>query len=586
MSLFSELKRRNVFRVALLYGIASWLLLQVADVGASLLDLPAWVGKFVFLLLALGYPLALIFSWVYELTPEGLQKESKVDSTQSIVRKTASKLNAAVIVLLLLALTALIADRFLPEYIAPQPETPVVSGAPEASIAVLRFVNMSSDEENEYFSAGLSEELLNLLARIPNLRVAARTSAFSFAGSGTDAISIGEALNVAHVLEGSVRKSGDTVRITAQLIKTSDGYHVWSETWDRQLDDIFRVQDEISAAVVDSLKISLLGEAPKAHAVNPQAYTLYLRGKSVAQIHSEENLRQGARLMREALDIEPEFADAWAALATIRTNQVGRYFLPLDEGFIQARAANERALQFDPDNAKARSGLCWIHMYYERDFPAASDCVRTALEVSPNDTSTLNTAATFYRNIDRMGLAIDAYKKAQETDPLSSSVIFNLTLAYLAAEQLDKAAAQLEIGRSIYADEPLVEVFDAAIALRRGDPEKALTSSENISGQMKNWMRAIAFQDLGRSVDVDAELQRLEMSGARAAPFIIASVHAYSGDADAAFEWLEQALQVGDDNLVEIRGRYLFEKIENDPRWQPFLAKIGISDADLIALGY
>ncbi len=586
MSFFSELKRRNVFRVALLYGIASWLLLQVADVGVSLLDLPAWVGKFVFLLLAMGFPLALIFSWVYELTPEGLQKESKVDSTQSIVHITANKLNAAVIVLLLLALTAVIADRFLPEYIAPQPETPVVSGAPEASIAVLRFVNMSSDEENEYFSAGLSEELLNLLARIPNLRVAARTSAFSFAGSGADAISIGEALNVAHVLEGSVRKSGDTVRITAQLIKTSDGYHVWSDTWDRQLDDIFRVQDEISAAVVDSLKISLLGDAPKAHAVDPQAYTLYLRGKSVAQIHSEESLRQGATLMREALDIEPEFADAWAALATIRTNQVGRYFLPLDEGFIQARAANERALQFDPDNASARSGLCWIHMYYERDFPATSDCVRTALEVSPNDPSTLNTAATFYRNVNRLDLAIDAYKKAQETDPLSASIIFNLTLAYLTAEQLDNAAAQLEIGRSMYADEPLVEVFNAAIALRRGEPEKALESSENISGQMRNWMRAIAFQDLGRSVDVDAELQQIDMSGARSSPFIIASVHAYSGDADVAFEWLERAMEVGDDNLVEIRGGYLFEKIENDPRWQPFLAKIGISDADLVALGY
>jgi TolB-like protein/cytochrome c-type biogenesis protein CcmH/NrfG len=445
---------------------------------------------------------------------------------------------------------------------------------------------MSSDEENEYFSAGLSEELLNLLARIPNLRVAARTSAFSFAGSGADAIAIGEALNVAHILEGSVRKSGDTVRITAQLIKASDGYHVWSESWDRQLEDIFKVQDEISAAVVDSLKISLLGEAPKAHAVNPEAYTLYLRGKSVAQIRSEESLHQGATLMREALDIEPEYADAWAALATIRTNQVGGYFLPLDEGFIQARAANERALRFDPDNASARSGLCWIHMYYERDFPAAGDCVRAALKVSPNDPSTLNTAATFYRNIDRMELAIDAYKKAQQTDPLGSSIIFNLTLAYLTAGQLDNAAAQLEIGRSMYADEPLVEVLDAAIALRRGDPEKALTTSENVSGQMGSWMRAIAFQDLGRSVDVDAELQQLEMSGTRNAPFIIASIHAYRGDADTTFEWLERAMEVGDDNLVEIRGGYLFDKMENDPRWQPFLAKIGISDVDLIALGY
>ena len=217
MSLFFELKRRNVFRVALLYIVASWLLLQVADVGVSILELPTWAGKFVFLLLAIGFPLVLIFSWVYEITPDGLQKESKVDSTQSIVHKTASKLNAAVIVLLLLAVTGLIVDRFLPEYTLPQPDVPVTESVPDASIAVLRFVNMSSDEENEYFSEGLSEELLNLLARIPSLRVAARTSAFSFHGTGAEATEIGAALNVAHVLEVSVRKSGDTVRITAPL---------------------------------------------------------------------------------------------------------------------------------------------------------------------------------------------------------------------------------------------------------------------------------------------------------------------------------------------------------------------------------
>lgn len=584
MSFFSELKRRNVFRVALLYAIASWILLQVADVGSSILELPGWVSKFVFLILLIGLPLVLIFSWVYEITPEGLQKEASVDSTQSIVHKTASKLNAAVIVLLLLAITGLVVDRFLPEYVRPEPAGNSV--VPEASIAVLRFRNMSSDEENEYFSEGLSEELLNLLARIPGLRVAARTSAFSFAGSNADAIEIGAALNVAHVLEGSVRKSGDTVRITAQLIDADDGYHIWSETWDRQLDDIFEVQDEISAAVVESLKIALLGEVPAARAVNSEAYTLYLRAKSAGQVKTDENLQRAADLLQEALEIEPGFADAWSALATMHINRAGRYFVSQDEGFSLGRAATERALEIDPDNATARSGLCWILMYYEYDFSATDDCVRDGLASSPANASTLNTAGTFYRNIGRHDLAIDAFQKALETDPISASIHFNLAIAYVTAARLGEAQMQLEVVRSLYPEDSFVDVVSAAIMQRRGDAEMSLAISEEIPGQMGNWMRGIALHDLEKPDDVERVLQELEMSGARDAPFIIASIHAYRGDTDAAFAWLERALENGDDNLVELRGGYLFDKLEADSRWQPFLAKVGISDADLALLGY
>jgi TolB-like protein len=585
MSIFTELKRRNVFRVALLYVIVSWIILQVTDVGVSLLDIPAWTGKLVFLLLAVGFPLILIFSWVYEITPDGLKKESAVDRDRSIADKTANKLNTAVIVLLVLALTGMIVDRFLPA--EPAVEQAALVGnddAPGASIAVLKFENISSDEENEYFSAGLSEELLNLLARIPNLRVAARTSAFSFSGSNADIATIGAALNVAHILEGSVRKSGNKVRITAQLIKTEDGFHLWSQTWDRQLDDIFAVQDEISSAVVESLKISLLGEAPAARQVDPEAYTLYLRGKSIIEIHSEENLAHGAALLRQALEIEPEFADAWAVLASSQTNQVSRYLVPRDEGFAHALVSNQRALEIDPGNVRARSGLCWIMMYYERDFPAANNCVQAALVNAPMDASTLNTAATFYRNVGQFGLAIEAYKKALQTDPLAASINFNLVLAYLSAEQLDNAVAQFEIFQSLHSGEPFVEVIAAGIELRRGMPEAALGRSDRITGQMRNWIRAIAFQKLERPADVEIELEILKASSARSAPFVIASIYAYRGEADNAFDWLQQAIEIGDDNLVEVRGNYLWEPVYSDPRWQQFLAEVGISDADIAAL--
>lgn len=584
MSFFSELKRRNLFRVALLYMIASWILLQVADVGSSILELPGWVSKFVFLILMIGLPLVLIFSWVYEITPEGLQKEASVDSTQSIVHKTASKLNAAVIVLLLLAITGLVVDRFLPEYVGP--ESAGISEIPDASIAVLRFRNMSSDEENEYFSEGLSEELLNLLARIPNLRVAARTSAFSFEDSDADAVEIGSALNVAHVLEGSVRKSGDTVRITAQLIDAADGYHIWSETWDRQLDDIFEVQDEISAAVAESLKITLLGELPAARAVDSEAYMLYLRGKSIGQIHTEENLDLAAELLQAAIELEPNFSDAWSALATIRINQVGNYFLPPDEGYGLARAANERALQFDPDNANARSGLCWILMYYEHDFPATAACVRAGLASSTIDAAVLNTAAVYYGNVSQEDLAIETYKRAQELDPISASIIFNLAFAYVAANRLDEADMQLDVGRSLYPGVPMTSVLSAAVMQRRGEAGASLAISDGIPGQIGSWMRGIAMHDLGMSAELDRLIQDLETSGTRDAPFIIASLYCHRGGFDRAFAWLERALEAGDNNVVELRKLHLFNNLHDDPRWQPFLAKIGISDADVASLGY
>ena len=593
---FEELQRRNVVRVAIAYLAVSWLLIQVVETLFPVFGLSSASIRLIAISLFIGFPFILIFSWLYELTPEGLKAEKDVDRSSSIVHHTGKNLDRAIIVVLALALGYFAVDKFVMSESreASIAESARLEGRSEAlresygdnSIAVLPFVNMSDDQDIEYFSDGISEELLNLLAKIPQLRVISRSSAFSFKGKEIAIPEIARQLNVDHVLEGSVRKSGNRVRITAQLIDVRSDSHLWSETYDRTLDDIFVVQDEISAAVVDSLKISLLDELPVARAVNSEAHTLFLRGNSIAQIHTEEELRRGAELLREALNIEPEFADAWAALATVRMNQVGSYYLPRDEGFAQARAAIKRALEIDPGNATARSGLCWILMYHERDFPTASDCVEAALGATPRDASTLNTAATFYRNLNQFDLAIDAYKAAQEIDPLSSSIIFNLVIAYMDHGQLDRAAAQLEIGRSMFAAAPLTDVLASAIALRRDAPEEALAYAENIPGTYGGWARALAYSDLNRLADVDSELQQIELSRSQDAAYIVAAIHAYRGNADAAFEWLERAFEVGDDNLVEMGGKYFWSNLHDDPRWQPFLARIGISDSDINALGY
>ncbi len=277
MSLFKELKRRNVFKVAIAYIVVAWFVLQVADVVLNNITAPGWVFKVLMLFVALGFPFAMIFAWAFEMTPEGLKRESEVDRSQSITPVTGKKLNLLITGLLVLALGYFAYDKFVlsagRDAALVEATTQAATNTPapaaqetlevEKSIAVLPFVNMSSDVEQEYFSDGLSEELLNLLAKIPELKVASRSSSFQFKGEKFDLKDVAQKLDVAHVLEGSVRKSGDQLRITAQLIKAEDGYHMWSETYDRPLDNIFAIQDEISAAVVEALKIELLGEAPK-----------------------------------------------------------------------------------------------------------------------------------------------------------------------------------------------------------------------------------------------------------------------------------------------------------------------------------
>ncbi|MCZ6810108.1 MAG: adenylyl cyclase, partial [Proteobacteria bacterium] len=253
-SLFNELKRRNVFRVALVYIVAAWLLLQVADVVLNNIESPNWVFQTILLLVTLGFPFAVIFAWAFELTPEGLKKEKDVDRSQSITQVTGRKLDFTIIAVLVLALGYFAYDKFRIDSgqgetlatASTQAEESSETDTPEMSIAVLPFVNMSSDPEQEFFSDGISEELLNMLAQFPGLRVAARTSSFQFKGTNQDIAKIADTLNVAHILEGSVRKSGTKLRITAQLIKAADGFHLWSHSYDRELDDIFAVQDEIA----------------------------------------------------------------------------------------------------------------------------------------------------------------------------------------------------------------------------------------------------------------------------------------------------------------------------------------------------
>ena len=317
MSVVAELKRRNVVRVAVLYGLAAWLILQVADVLVPALGLPDWVMRFVALLLILGFPLVLIFSWVYELTPEGLKKQHEVDLNQSITHETGRKINYVIGALAVLAIVVVAVERFIPRTAPIPAATDAASGASPVqaplqaaakSIAVLPFADMSAGKDQEYFADGLSEELLNLLAKLPELRVIGRTSSFQFKGRNEDLRVIGEKLNVAHILEGSVRKSGEKVRITAQLIRAADGSHLWSETYDRTLDDIFVVQDDIAGEVVKALKLTLLGTAltTRSKPQDSEAYNLALQGRFFVERRGQKDLERAVEYFRQARERDPE----------------------------------------------------------------------------------------------------------------------------------------------------------------------------------------------------------------------------------------------------------------------------------------
>jgi len=411
MSLIEELKRRNVIRVAVLYVVVAWLLMQVADVGMSALELPTWTGKLVLFLLALGFPVVLIFSWVYELTPEGIKRESEVDRTQSVTQETGRKLNITIAVLLVAAIGAVVVDRLVPE--APAPAEPAVETTPapppetvtqaptsveppapqvaEASIAVLPFVDMSPNRDNEYFSDGLTEELLNALAKIRALKVAGRTSSFAYKGKDQDLRVIGEELGVAHLLEGSVRMAGNQLRITAQLINAEDGYHLWSETYDRELNDVFAIQTDIAEHVAEALQVTLLGEdvarMQAGGTTDIEAYNDYLRGiYYLNQGSREEETKQGVAALESALARDPAYAHAWYSLGISMSVLIANAWAPIDESWVRLEEAARQARRHAPELGGGYALDAYLLTY--RDFRwqegVASMRRAAALEPSPS----------------------------------------------------------------------------------------------------------------------------------------------------------------------------------------------------------
>jgi adenylate cyclase len=589
MSFFSELKRRNVFRIGAAYFVSAWLLIQVVETIFPLFGFDDTPARIVVIVLAIGFIPSLIFSWTFEFTPEGLKREVDVVNEHSITRYTGKKLDRIIMVLLVLALGYFAFDKFVldPVEDVQIAESAHQQGRSEAltesygdkSIAVLPFVNMSSDPEQEYFSDGISEELLNLLSKIPELRVISRTSAFSFKGKNIDIPTVAAQLNVAHILEGSVRKDGNQVRITAQLIEARSDTHLWSETYNRSLENIFAIQDEITADVVNQLKVTLLGAPPTVKETDSESYALYLQARHLWRQGSEEGINGAYKLLRHALDIDSTYAPAWEALGTVYTYQVGLGQLPFEEGYRKAEYAAKRALEIDPNYAQALSDLGWYAMSLQNDIRTAASYFHSARQNAPNDSLVLGNIATFAAVIGRLEDAVDLMKIAIEYDPIDSAKYTNLGAFYLAAGKLDGANVAFEKALEFSPDDVWTQNAVVILRILQNRPSEALQIVESLEHELTRLVTLpMILHDLGQVKQAQAALDNLRGSlGVSVSYFEIAEVYAHLNLFDEAFESLELASENAED-MSSIRISAFLRKLHGDSRWAEILFQVGLAD--------
>ncbi|HMB58432.1 MAG TPA: hypothetical protein VKN35_00840 [Xanthomonadales bacterium] len=603
MSFFEELKRRNVVRMAVLYTVASWLILQIADVLFENLDVPAWAFRLVLGLLALGFPLALIFSWVFEITPEGIKREKEIDRHQSITHETGRKLNITIVLLLVLAIGGLIADRLIPEHSpaaqngalitgetasvpvsAPGTTAAPASAASELSIAVLPFVNMSGDADNEYFSDGLSEELLNTLVQIRDLKVTGRTSSFAFKGQNLDLREIGERLNVANVLEGSVRKAANRVRITAQLVKTDDGYHLWSETFDRELHDIFAIQQEIAEKVAQALSVTLLGEAKEAPGGthNADAYQAYLRGIHVFRRAPDdlESLATARAYFEQANALDPDYLAPIFGMYQYweRVNRNGFVDLAVSQAGAETVAGQIRLIA--PESTEALLTQARVSLRTNKRAESL-ELYRKALERDPGsvETNMWYGSVLFFNNQREEGLAFA--RKALELDPLSLEAVSRLAGMETHQGNCEIAKSLRERALEIEPDYGRVNGYVGYCLLAfENHPSEAMTWLDK---EPLEWMRragrAIALHQLGREDEAQAEVDLMMDDYADTAAFQYAQVYSQWGEKEKALEWLQTAIAVGDPGTLNIKVDPFLEPLHQEPWYQELLIQVGFEPA-------
>jgi len=593
-SFFAELQRRHVYKVGAAYAVAGWLLVQVATQVFPFFDVPNVAVRWVVIAAAGGFPLALVLAWLFDITPAGIVRtedapvsdETPVAASEG--SRTDRKLNYVLGTLVVLGFLYLIAERtvlrgaLMPAATAAAGEAP----APPAggkSIAVLPLANTGGDPANEYFSDGLSEELISVLAKIPDLRVIGRSSSFHFKGSNEDSRGIGEKLGVTHLLEGSVRRQGDRVRIVAELVSSRDGHQLWSETYDRELKDVFAVQSEIAVAVAAQLKLTLLGglAAPKATSAtqNLQAYNALLKGDFFRASLTPEDQLKASSYYEQATQLDPSYALAYARLSrTWRT--LAAVWLKGEEapdGFARARTAAQRSVQLAPDLGEAHQALGWLLATPGLDFPAAEVEMRRALALGPADMNAKNSLANMLRAEGHLNEAEQLFREASVLEPLAIAPKVNRAQVLISLNRLDEAEAELRESSALQPQGLHQHLYFVEIDLLRGDAAAALRHAQmEQAGIWRDLETALALQAQPDRAAANAALREFAAKNAKGGAFQVAELYAYRKEPEAMFEWLDRAVSTNDSGLAHLMSAPFLAPYRTDSRFIALCRKLKI----------
>jgi len=558
-------------RLAVIYAVAGWIVIEAADVIFPALLLPEWTPRLIVAVVLLGFPIAVLLAWMFDLTPGGVKRtrRGELDAAPSDMGSGRDASDAGGLVDAVGAAAAAAA--------------PAAATAPaDRSIAVLPFVNMSDDRDNEYFSDGMTEEILNALAKVRDLRVASRTSSFAFKGEDSDVLEIARKLRVATVVEGSVRKAGNRIRVTAQLISATDGYHLWSESYDRELEDVFRVQDDIARSIVDALKVELGGESGE-HLVEPEtadveAYTLYLKGRFFFNRYSEVDLKRSLDIYRRALEHDPAYARAYAGMADTWMQLADDWVAP-DEAYPEARKAAEKAIALDPRLPEAHTALGKVLGWFEWDFDAAELALRRAVGANRRYGDAHWGLGSILPATGLLDDAVEEMRLAVSIDPLSPVFNYWLSRFLYFRRQLDEAKEEAHRAIELDPGSFRPRLILGLCHLLEERPEEALKAFESdavgtvVSGRI---FVARAHAAAGRHDEARRILRELDASEEYLRSEFMAAGWAALGDLDRAFAALEQAYEDRSAGLIYLHVDPSYDPLRHDERYHDLVRRIGL----------
>jgi len=576
-SFFAELKRRNVYKVAVAYAVVAWLLMQVASQIFPFFEIPNWVVRLVVLLLIIGFPIALIIAWAFETTPEGIKRTEAADAAGQQSR------GGAWIYIVLIGAALSVGLFFVGRYTAGR-ATPrhseAATASPQKSIAVLPLVNESGNPGDEYFSDGLSEELIAALGQIRDLKVIGRSSSFRFKDRKEEPKTIGEKLGVSTLLDGTVRKQGDRVRIVAELVNAADGIQLWTRTFDRELKDIFALQEEIARAVAESLKVTLLGSqdrpTQRGTPSNVEAHNAYLQGHFHFQRRNLEDYRKAVGYFDQAIQLDPDYALAYAERSEAWTF-IGDLTGQREPAWSKARSDAEKAVAIAPALAEARAALGWIRFFVDWKFTEGLSELKRAKELSPSNPTANDLLARVIVYLGRLDEAERQARQAVELDPLSVIAQGNLARILLYAGKLDEADAAARKAAELQPASASSHRWQVVVAVLRGDGETALREAQLEPDEgYRRFELALAQQVRGDRQAADAALADLIANGRNQLDFQIAEVYAVRGEIDKAFEWLQISFDNHDTGTLTLLVDPLLRGLHDDPRFKNLIAKLGL----------